>query len=249
MEKQKTGFTTVVEETNNKMQSIEAFRNKPISGTPQKIGFFVLVTAGLLLASMFVLQILTGVFALVVAGIATVALWFGWNFVRKLDPLIQQKTKNMVLNRMIEEARRNAKAQLDNQVIDRHNKLAAAKVARDKMGALVKSMKDKLEATDPSSSSFAKMTGILATIEKAYATVLTNLDMAAKSNKEFENKVQEYKDLDDFTTMAGDAMAVFDSTSGSKLQDMLSLEAFKHIDFEFNTAITTIENSARDLEL
>jgi len=111
---------------------------------------------------------------------------------------------------------------------------------------LVMGMKDKINRGDASSPAISKMRDILTKVEAAYETVLLNLDKAKVANEEFEQKVQEYKDLDSFSQMAGEAMSVFDSSSNAKLEEMLSLEAFKHIDSEFNTAIISIENSARD---
>jgi hypothetical protein len=242
----KQTFTAVVNDTESRMMEIEAYKNKPISGTPQKIGFFVLVAIGLLMASLFVFQILTGIFALIMMGVTAVGFWLGWQYVKRLDPIIQQKSRNWQLKKLIEQARKEAVYQLDNQVLDRHQKLKSAREARDKMGALVMGMKDKINRGDPTSPSIAKMQGILSKVQEAYDTVLVNLDKAKIANEEFEQKVQEYKDLDTFSQMAGEAMGVFDSSANGKLQEMLSLEAFKHIDSEFNTAIISIENSARD---
>ena len=88
----------------------------------------------------------------------------------------------------------------------------------------------------------------MANIEKAYESVKANLEKAKVANQQFEQKVRDYKDLEEFSNIAGEAMAMFSEGNDAKLQEMLSLEAFKEIDNNFNSAIISIENSARDME-
>lgn len=240
-------FSGVINDTATELKKIEAYKNKPISELPQKLGFFALVAFGLFMASMFVFHIFVGMVALVMVAVTGVLMWAGWAYVKRLDPLLQQKARNGILKRRIEEARRNAIYQLDNQVIDRHKKLKEAQIARDKMGALVLSMKDKIANGDAESATVKKMVAILSNIEKAYEAVKVNLDKAKDANQEFEQKVKEYKDLEAFSNIAGEAMAMFAENGDSKLQEMLSLESFSAIDTNFNSAIIAIENSSRDM--
>lgn len=242
-------FTGVIDDTATELKKIEAFKNKPISDTAQRIAFVMLVAFGLIMASMFIFQVFVGMVALVMVAVTAVAMWAGWAYVKRLDPLLQQKARNGILKRRIEEARRNAIYQLDNQVIDRHKKLKEAQAARDKMGALVMSMKDKIANGDPESATVKKMVAILTNIETAYSAVKVNLEKAKQANAQFEQKVKEYKDLDAFSTIAGEAMAMFSESSDVKLQEMLSLEAFSAIDSDFNSAIVSIENSSKDISL
>lgn len=248
-EKQQMSFATVVDDTNSRMKQIEAFKNKPISGTAQKVAFTGLVVGGLMLASLMIFHIITGILALVAMAAAGIGLWAGWHWVKAMSPSFKQKMKNESIKRMIAEARKNAVSQLDNRVLDRRAHLLKSREARNDMGGLVEAMRTKLASADRTSESYKKMHGILERTEAAYKTVCENIDKAAESNKKFESKVQEYKDLDDFANMAGDAMAVFDQTTDGKLQEMLSLESFKAIDSEFNSAIISIENSSRDMAI
>lgn len=241
-------FTGVIDDTATELKKIEAYKNKPISDTAQKVGFVALVAFGLIMASMFIFQVFVGMVALVMVAVTAVAMWAGWAYVKRLDPLLQQKARNGILKRRIEEARRNAIYQLDNQVIDRHKKLKEAQAARDKMGALVMSMKDKIANGDPESATVKKMVAILTNIETAYTAVKANLEKAKQANAQFEQKVKDYKDLEEFSNIAGEAMAMFSESGDAKLQEMLSLEAFKEIDSNFNSAIISIENSAKDME-
>jgi hypothetical protein len=194
------------------------------------------------------MQILTGIVALVASGVLLIGGFLGVRFLKTMDPVIKQKTRNMLIEKMFEEARQSSIAQLTNHVLSNAKKLESARKARDKMGAMVMTLEADVDFNDTESKSNAKKMKIYRKVKDAYDTVVSNVDNAAIKHKEFEEKVEEYKDLERFTKMAGEAMALFDDGADSKLNDMLSLESFEHIDSEFNTAIVTIENNARDME-
>lgn len=244
-----TGFQAVQANNNAKLQEIENFRNQPVSAKAQMIGFTAITISGLVVATVFALQIITGVFALAVTAATVGGLWYGIGFIKKADPLIQQKTKNFMLKKMVEEARKNAVSQLDNYVLSRQTKLTNSRGARDKMGNVVATMKTKISKLEEGSDARVQMDELLVRTETAYKSVCENIDNAGEALKTLNKKVQEYKDKDEIATLAGDAMAIFDNTTDGKLQEMLSLESFKSIDSAFNTAIISIENSARDMKI
>lgn len=241
------GFLTVLKNNENTMRDIEAFKQAPISRKAQTMIFTGITVGGLILASVLAMQIITGALALAVMGIVLVGGFMGIRALRAADPLIQQKTKNYILKKMYEEARINAVSQLDNQVLVNHQKLIDARKSRDKMGALVEDLKTKISSLAPASGNLVKMQGILARVEAAYTIICNNVDKAQLVNADFEIKVKDYKDLDSFSKLAGEALSIFDGSD--KMAEMLSLESFKHIDSEFNIALVSIENSARDMEL
>lgn len=249
MDEKQSSLTGIISTTETKLHQIQEMGSKPISKSAQVVGFGILAVSTVVVASILAFHIITGVLALVVTGAAAVGLWAGWSYVKKMNPVYQLKLRNHVMNKMMNEAREQAIAQLNNEVKSRHARLVASRDARDKMGAMISNMKEKLSQARPDSDVAKKMQGILSRVEPAYEIVKTNLDKAATANKQFEIKVQDYKDLKEYADMAGEAMAMFDSSESTKLQEMLSLESFRSIDADFTTAIVSIENSARDMAI
>lgn len=249
MDEKQSSLTGIISTTETKLNQIQEMSKKPISKSAQTVGFAILAISTVVVASILAFHIITGVLALVVTGVAAAGLWTGWSYVKRMNPVYQMKLRNHVMNKMMNEAREQAIAQLNNEVKSRHARLMASREARDKMGAMVSTMEQKLSQANADSDVAKKMQGILSKVKPAYEIVKANLDKAATANKQFEIKVQEYKDLKEYADMAGEAMAMFDSSESTKLQEMLSLESFRSIDADFNTAIISIENSARDMAI
>lgn len=247
----KTGssFSTILQSNKHETARIEQFRNEKISTKPRNLVFGGLVVAGVFTIGLFALQIITGVLALVVTGAACVGAWWGLGFVKKMDPLIRQKTKNMQIKWMVEEARKNAISQLENQVIDNAGRLSVARDARDKMGAAIETMKSSLDSSKSDNPMHTRKLEMVARVQKAYDIMCDNLDKGAVANQQFKTKVAEYKEMERLSQMAVSAMSFFDSGSAAELSNMLSLEAFGQIESDFNEAIVNIENSANDMAL
>ena len=165
-----------------------------------------------------------------------------------MDPLIRQKTKNFAIEKMIKEAQEHASAQLDNQVIQNCERLGRARASRDKMGALVEKLKSNIKPENVGKPMHTKKTEMLERVKKSYDIVITNVETAAKANKLFEEKVRDYKDMESFATIMGQALSCVGDSS-NKLDEMLSMAAFEQIDTDFSTALISIENSARDMQL
>lgn len=247
MEKTQTGFTEVLTDNKERMGAIETYKNAPISRKAQMVTFGGLAIGGTVLASIFALQIISGMVALVAIGVVGVVGVFGIRALRQADPLIQQKLKNKILEAMYNEASKNAIIQLSNQVIINEQKLSNARKSRDKMGAMVKNLESKVATS--SESNKPKMQKTLDALSAAYQSTIISVDRAQVSIKEFETKVNDFRELDRFNKEAGAVLAMFESSGNDKLNEMLSLESFSSIETEFNTAITSIENSAHDAEL
>jgi biopolymer transport protein ExbB/TolQ len=243
------GFAQILENNRQELAKIEKIRNKSISHWPRNLVFAAAFTAMVFVMGMFLMHIITGVLALGTLVFSGVAIFLVLRFLRAMDPLIQQKTKNFLVNKMADEARKNAVAQLDNQVIINTERLAVAREARNKMGAAVKSLQSKINEANAGKPSYERKKEILEQVEEAYEHIKTKLDLAAKANKQFEEKVKEYKDMESFAAQASEAMAIIKHSGDDQLENMLSLEAFNQIERDFNTAITDIENNVRDMTL
>ncbi|MEA1914547.1 MAG: hypothetical protein U9N30_04430 [Campylobacterota bacterium] len=245
----KNTFTGILQENKGALQNIENFKNQKISTIGRNLLFGGVALGGLFAVSLIAFQILSGIFALFLSGVLLIGGFLSIRFLKKMDPLIQQKTKNLLLEKMLKEARDNATVQLGNQVLANADKLKNARQAREKMGAMVEALKNAVDFSDTENSSNKKKKDIYERVNKSYEIVKQNISIAQQKHKEFEQKVIEYKELEKFTKMAGEAMALFEDSSNTKLTEMLSLESFEHIDSEFNTALVTIENSTLDREV
>lgn len=244
---QKTGFTLIREENDRRIKQIENFKNAPITRKAQTIGAVAVGTGAAVMGAMFAFQLITGAMALVVTGGVLAAGWYGLRYVKQADPLIQQKIRNHVAKAMFEEAANNAIHQLRNQVLENQQKLARARESRNKMGAMVTSLKDR--AAKASESNKAKMLATADKIDEAYQSVVINVDKAQANFKEFELKVKDYEEMDRFNREAGAILDMIEHDGDAKLKEMLSLESFASIENEFNTAIISIEMSAKDAQL
>lgn len=241
-----TGFASILESNKSEMSSIEEFRNTKITAQPRNIIFGGLTIMAALLFLVFATQIITGVFALILTVVTAVGGFIGLRFLKQMDPVIRQKTRNTKLKWMIEEARKNAIYQLDNQVITNAERLDQARTARNKMGALVEQLRSKISPANAGTANHKHKTELMNRVKLAYDAMCSNLDKGAGANKEFKRKVIEYKDMNAFADMANEAMSLLNASGHKELEDMLSLESFNHIESSFNEAIISIENTASD---
>ena len=241
-------FGQILESNKNEMTQIQEFKKAPISVKPRNIAFGGMVLGSGLLFILFASQIITGMFALILTVGTAVGGYYGLRFLKSMDPLIQQKTKNAKLKWMVREARKNAVYQLDNQIVLNKQRLSAARQARDKMGALVAQMESKINPANEGTPNYKRKVAMLQKVDNAYQQMRLNLDKGAKANEDFKKKVREYKDMDSFASLADEAMSLLGSSGAKELEEMLSLESFNEIEMNFNTAIVQIENSARDFE-
>ncbi|MFP8965197.1 hypothetical protein ACKC9G_01265 [Pokkaliibacter sp. CJK22405] len=246
---QTTGFVSILENSKNELSRIEELKSRPVSKAPRNIffgaSFFVLV----MLMGFFAFQIISGIFAIVLLLASGIGIFFALRFLKALDPLVRQKTRNLVMNKMAMEARKNAIAQLDNQIIVNAERLNVARAARDKMGAAVESLRNQIDEKNKGKPNYERKVQILTRVEAAYHQTITNLDNAAKANQKFESKVKEYKEMESFAAQANEAMSIFRNTGDSQLEEILSLEAFKQIEVDFNAALIGIENNVRDMNI
>lgn len=242
-----SSFSSILQNNKEELAKIESYKNTPISVTPRNILFVILVFFCLVTLSVFAMSIITGTLALVVLVITALVVYWGFRFFRALDPLVKQKTKNMQLNMMVKEARKNAVAQLNNQVINNQERLEAARQARNSMGATVEKLKNQINPENKGKPIYEKKVELYNRVNAAYQQVLVKVDNAAKANKAFEEKVKEYKDMEEFASTASAAMSLFAQSGDLKLDETLSLEAFSQIETDFNESLISVENSARDM--
>lgn len=242
-----SGFAEVLQQNKTELAKIEQFRKSAISVLPRNLIFAGMTLGVFFLIGMFALQIITGVFALILSVSAAIGGFYGLRFLKAMDPVIRQKTKNFKIKKMMEEARRNATEQLDNQVLVNAQRLEQARAARDQMGSAIRKMESQIDERNQGKPIYERKKKLLAQVTEAYQQILEKLDRAAAVNRQFEQKVKEYKDMEAFAAQASQAMSFIKHTGNDQLEEMLSLEAFSQIETDFNTALVEIENSARDM--
>jgi hypothetical protein len=201
--------------------------------------------AGLLILSiMFSAEIIKGTAALLVLVIGVpLAFWLG-RLILKADPLIQQKTNNMLLKAATEEAAKNAIQQLDNNLFKREQGLVEEKAARDKFGGEIRSLESQLKTMDSKSDYHSKMESSLKVLQSAYDKVKRKVTVRTADLDEYRIKVKEYKIYAKFAESA-EALASAMNSQDS-MGDMLATVAFEAIDDKLNTALVAIENIEED---
>jgi hypothetical protein len=244
-----SGFSAIMENNNAEIAKIDEFKKQPITAKQRNIIFGGMLLFVMVFFIMFASQIISGIFALIMTVMFGVGSFYGLRILKAADPLIKQKMKNYMLEKMVQEARANAARQLDNQVIMNAQRLSVARDARDKMGGAVQRLKGMIKPENKGKPIYEKKMEMLVKVEAAYKQIQEMLVKAAAANKKFEEKVQEYKDMERFANEVQAAMAFFKDSGGRKLEEMLSLEAFTHIEEEFNTALVSIENKTNDMQL
>lgn len=230
------------------IDEIKKKNEQGVSATPRNILFGIMIVAGLLFAGAMALKIVTGTIALVVTIIAGVGLFMGLRFLKSADPLIKQWTQNIVLAKMIENAKSYKIETLSNRVINSYNLLKEKREKRDNLKGFVSKLKRKLDESDKDASTYPKKVEMFESVSKGCDIVTKNVDIAGEVHKNLEKKVAEYKDMDEFTGIITNAMSLITENGGQKLEEMLSMEAFNEIENEFNTAMAQIDNSVRDFE-
>jgi hypothetical protein len=222
-------FSSAVDKNKAEISRIEEFKNMKITPFKQ-----YMVVGALGLGAILLTQILTGmvvIVGIVVLGVA------GMIAIRQFSPTFQQKLRNEKLNMMIKEAKENAIARLETEVLSNTSKLKIAKDHLNKMGAHVRALESDIDFDDTSKKTEKKIE-IFKSVETAYHNMQKDIKTAEEKSIEFEEKVADYKDLEKFINAA---MAFSITDENTKLNDMLSLESFAHIEDEFNTAIVSIE--------
>ena len=243
------GFPAIIQENKNEMAKIKEYEKTPVSAHARNLVFTGTVLGSFFIIGLFATTIIQGVTALFVTGVFCLGSFFSLRFLKAMDPLVRQKTKNFKIEAMVKEARTHAVAQLDNQVLDNRNRLEIARDSRNKMGAMVERLKGQVNVDNAGTPLHEKKRDILERVYKSYQEVCKNVDRAALAFAEFEDKVKEYKEMEAFATLANEAMSYFGTSGADKLDEMLSLAAFEQIETDFNGALVSIENSAKDMEL
>lgn len=242
-----TPFSLILNENKREMTRIDDFRKAPVTATTRNLVFAGGAVGGLVLVGAIATQIVTGVVALVVAGAGVATLVYGARAVRNYDPVVQQKMKNHRVELMTKEARKRALSQLRNQVVLNAERLEMARASRDKVGAQIEKLKEATKKGRKLSPHYReRMENMLGKLTSAYEVMCANISAAAVAKATFEQKVNEYAEMEKFSAMASDIMT---NITGNKMEDMLTFEAFDSIETDFHTAMVSIENSTRDAKL
>lgn len=243
-----TTFAEILQETEKRKNNIKLFEKAPITTKARNWAAAGMIGGGLLLTIMFAAQIITGMFALVLTASTVGGLFYGLRFLKKADPLIQQKTKNFVMKKMVEEARNNAIYQLENLVLQRESNLSMRRKARTQLVGLIQKLKGKIDPAKAGTPHHTKKVDMVNTLVKAAEQMEQQLEQAAHANAAFESQVREYKILDEATGIFEQALGLIGANE-SKLDEMLSLEAFDAIDTSYNTALVALDRAVEDAKV
>ena len=235
-----TDFQKVLDSSKDTIENIKKKRDTPVTATPRNLAFVGLFVFAILFIGTIALQIISGIIAIFVTIVFGTASFFILKHARKLDPLIAQKVKNYVLEQQMKEAQENSIIQLQSILLSRKDSLEDAYGARSEMGGYLEKLKMKLKKSDPSDMYYEQKQSVLEKVQRAYNKNGEVLEKAKSSLKAFEEKVYHYKEMAEFTAIAGNAMSALEN---DHLENMLSLEAFDTIETEFCTAMADLDTS------
>ncbi|MEZ8028363.1 hypothetical protein [Enterovibrio norvegicus] len=241
--------SALVQDSNNRIANIKREQNSSVKSTARNLGFAGFALVGLLLLGTIVLQIITGAIALLVGFGAVALMLYAYRYLKMADPMIKQKMRNHVLKKMIEEAKNHKLETLSNMVIESGNRLKSARVARDQMGGFVNKINARVKESNQDSSHFDRKVEMAEKVEAAYEMVKLNVERAAHAHQSLEVKVRDYKEMAEFSDMVGDALKFANDSNGTKLEEMLGMEAFAVIEQDFHQAMVSVENSVADYDI
>lgn len=235
-----TDFQSVLDSSKSKIDEIKQERDKPVTELGRNIAFGALGLIFVLFIGSIALQIIAGIVAIFATVVFGVLGFLVLRHARKLDPLIAQKIKNAVLERQLKEAQENNIVQLQNILLSRKDKLDEGIRARSEMKGYLQKLKLKLDQSDSSDIYFKQKQDLYNKVLQAFDKNGQVLQKAKVSLDTFEKKVYHYKEMTEFTKIAGKAMSALEN---DHLEEMLSLEAFNSIETEFCTAMAELDTS------
>lgn len=225
------------------LKKIEELKSSKSTATPQ-----ILITGGVILIGLLVIgsvasQIISGALAVAVAGVVGVGGLATLKLIKNYDPLIQQKLKNDLHNRMIEEAKANKIATLNDMLLRSKQKLKVHDESFEKMGGFVARLQDNIRNSDRNIEfKQQQLDAVIAAKESIY----TNLKKAYAAHDALKDKVADYKDKHEFSQIISEANSYLNS-SHEELVDLIGMELFDDIDKEFNEAMASIELETRKI--
>lgn len=241
-------FNAILKDNKSKVQEIIEYKNKPISVFKQPAIALGAGVGFVLLSGLFVLQVVQGVVALGLAGLAVGGMIYSYHAIKQANPVIQQKLKNKKIELMMKEARQHGIEQLQNKILEDTKSLQQKKASRDKLGATLETLRVQVDKAKEGSDLKANMIRQLEKIEPAYEQMKEIIRNQEKQLKLYEEKVMEAKQLDEFNQVAEEFMSTFAESADNKLEEMLSLESFSEIEREFSKNSIAIENLIADME-
>jgi len=238
-------FGQLKENIGKENQAIQEFEKQPLNINKQHLIGGGLLVGGILLAGMFFINILSGIVAAIALIGFGIAAKYGFKALKDADPIIQDKIKRKLIQVRIAEARDNAIEHLKLQIIERHKVYEQKKAGLVEMEGHLSKLKMKL-GTSKNEKTNKSLQTMYDAAKKAVDLVTKNVKMVYKNNKSFEDMVEDYKLKDEFAdiadklnTMAGD----------SKVNEMLTLEAFDAIDTDYCNAVAEIDAASKIAEI
>lgn len=242
----KNPFITVMEDNKRERNEIKAMRNEPITFAKRNGVAIATIGGASILSIMFAAQIITGMFALLFMAVGGAALIYGARAIKHFDPVIMDKMRCKAIELRMRNARENAIEFLTNEVLKRHEKYEHAKQALKGIKGKYMQFDSKIaqarsEQTANNIQEMKDRTG------KAIELFENKLKALNKNNNQFEDKVSDYKLMDEMNDHMGNILAVIGSEFDSKMDEMLSLEAFGSIADEYYENAAEIDTLTLEL--
>lgn len=228
-----------------------AIENKPSMTPEQKaLGVRIAVGAGVvgvlaILAPVIWTAASAGAGLLVLGGLGVV----GIGAIQAL-PLLGQKWENKILALRKAEARKNPIEQLQNFLIEKHNRVKMFRSAVVQIGAQIKGLAEMVEDRKKKKPGYdaSKQEKALVAMNQAHTVLVSKYERAEQALVQLEEVIDDKKFEWNFGQAGQAAIAQLNAASGEDLlNQMLADEAFSSVRDNFNTVFAELELEAAKL--
>jgi len=196
---------------------------------------------------MFASQIITGAFALILAGVTAVGGWYGAKFIKNMDPVIQKKMANHKIKKMLEMAQTEKIETLENYAISIKEKLKMISELRKKAKSKEYKYQDKIK-----NSNDEKLNKLYSDLLNKIRMASNNLDIiyekAKEQDKTLQNELKILREKQEFIKDTADIINFLEDESGKYMDELLAMTASNQIETEFNEILVSLENISENLK-
>ena len=234
-----TDFKNIKSETKSKIDELTSQQNKTFTNTIRNVFFVGILLAILAFAGMIVLQVIQGIFVIVVTVLFGFAGIMAIRHMRGLDSIIAEKVHNWIIEQRIKEARENAIITLKRILITKKEEVQAAISDRAILVGDLNKLKHELDQTDPTKDRFyARKKDMFTKLQTASNKNDSVIREMQSANEEFEQEIKMFESMEKFAETASRLAKAFDNNT---ISDMLSLEAFDAIEERYCHAMAELE--------
>ena len=232
-------------ENKENMAKIKREGNQIVTNAKRNIVFVVGIVVAIVFVIVFALEIIAGMFALLVTAVVLGLMFYIGRLMIASDSMIKQKTNLKLMKMRIELAKNNQIEQLQLMVVHKEEELERSRASRTKIGGQLGKLKSDVDQTEEGSSEHEVGMNIYNNINKAHKNSEKICEMRRVNLVAFKKEVESAKTKKKFTDMA---MEILNGIEGfdKAVEEMLTLEAFESVDEGYYETMQELEDTLSD---